>query len=675
MMRLLRLQITGFGALHDCTVDFSPTLTVLVGPNEAGKSTLLACIAQVLMGKPSQRSLFPDYTPWDGGVCAAALEFTQHEQHYRLTRRFDESGPRAVALHQLHDEGTERLLTQEAAEVRKWLQAAFGTADDRIFYRVFCLSQADLNPLDNFGGLREHLERSISGAEVAVTAAMQRLDERLAALRRGVGQPALVQNWGAVKRAEEARREAESRLREATNRQQNLQRTRESLLQIRDQIAEGTTRLSTVAGVLEEDRRRRELLTRLAELRSAWSNLENQRERTDHLLSERTRLQGLLTTLPPLFTDPDAVRDRVTAAERHESNPSERWGWSLVGVGVCFTLLLLVGVSTGLSRQWLFTLPILLAPVVIGASVLARAAQQARKFEALCAELGVESLAEAHQRLEAAERYRRDLDVTSRTLEAVSNSDDDTERRHTLAREIAVTEAALAQIPGTPLAAEDAHRLSNEHDDMQRRLPDLRQREMTLAQEFAVLDAADRDLIDLEDSAAFWHAEEARAREEEQTLLLARELLSQAGQQAHHALSAPLAARITPLFAAMTGDRYPRVRVEGDAKALRIVPLDVAGHEISPDQLSRGTRDQFILAVRLALGQALALPDGAPVFLLDDPLLHFDADRRREAVAMLGQLAAEMQIVVATHDEHLAAELRGSAVRLPQPAGKPLTVS
>jgi uncharacterized protein YhaN len=39
-MRLERLEVTGFGRLHQRRFDFGERITVVLGPNESGKSTL-----------------------------------------------------------------------------------------------------------------------------------------------------------------------------------------------------------------------------------------------------------------------------------------------------------------------------------------------------------------------------------------------------------------------------------------------------------------------------------------------------------------------------------------------------------------------------------------------------------------------------------------------------------
>ena len=49
-MRLTRIEIEGFGALQGMELHFGPTMNLVVGPNEAGKSTLQEAIVTGLYG-------------------------------------------------------------------------------------------------------------------------------------------------------------------------------------------------------------------------------------------------------------------------------------------------------------------------------------------------------------------------------------------------------------------------------------------------------------------------------------------------------------------------------------------------------------------------------------------------------------------------------------------------
>jgi DNA repair exonuclease SbcCD ATPase subunit len=72
-VRLRSLRVEGFGRLAERTFAFGPGLNVVVGPNEAGKSTLAAAIIASLYGL--QRGEKDRWRPWTGNAYATALTY------------------------------------------------------------------------------------------------------------------------------------------------------------------------------------------------------------------------------------------------------------------------------------------------------------------------------------------------------------------------------------------------------------------------------------------------------------------------------------------------------------------------------------------------------------------------------------------------------------------------
>jgi len=80
-MRLTRIEIEGFGALRAVDLHFGPAMNLVVGPNEAGKSTLQEAILAGLYGLQSADRTRPAlverterWRPWQGGHFGLALE-------------------------------------------------------------------------------------------------------------------------------------------------------------------------------------------------------------------------------------------------------------------------------------------------------------------------------------------------------------------------------------------------------------------------------------------------------------------------------------------------------------------------------------------------------------------------------------------------------------------------
>lgn len=102
----------------------------------------------------------------------------------------------------------------------------------------------------------------------------------------------------------------------------------------------------------------------------------------------------------------------------------------------------------------------------------------------------------------------------------------------------------------------------------------------------------------------------------------------------------------------LTRSRYSRVWTPLGEDSLRVDDRD--GNSLSVEALSRGTREQLFLALRLALAASYARR-GAPLPLVfDDVLVNFDAERAQAAAELLRDFAqAGHQLLVFTCHEHV----------------------
>jgi uncharacterized protein YhaN len=106
-------------------------------------------------------------------------------------------------------------------------------------------------------------------------------------------------------------------------------------------------------------------------------------------------------------------------------------------------------------------------------------------------------------------------------------------------------------------------------------------------------------------------------------------------------------------LARLTSGRYQRVWTPLGEETLRVD--DSAGHALPIDVLSRGTREQLFLSLRMAIVGLYARRGATMPFVLDDVLVNFDSERARAATAVLRDFAAAgHQLLVFTCHEHLA---------------------
>ncbi|MET0405247.1 MAG: DNA repair protein Rad50, partial [Cystobacter sp.] len=99
-------------------------------------------------------------------------------------------------------------------------------------------------------------------------------------------------------------------------------------------------------------------------------------------------------------------------------------------------------------------------------------------------------------------------------------------------------------------------------------------------------------------------------------------------------------------FALLTEGRYRRVFVPaGGSRELRVTGTR---RDWSPEELSRGTREQLYLAFRLAVIQDFGETRGALPLMVDDILVNFDPKRARSTLELLARLSAQHQVIAFT---------------------------
>ncbi len=105
-------------------------------------------------------------------------------------------------------------------------------------------------------------------------------------------------------------------------------------------------------------------------------------------------------------------------------------------------------------------------------------------------------------------------------------------------------------------------------------------------------------------------------------------------------------------LARLTGGRYVRVWTPLGENSLRVD--DDEGREMPVETLSRGTREQLYLSLRMALASSFAKRGASLPLVLDDVLVNFDSERAAAAAEVLRDFAAAgRQTIVFTCHEHI----------------------
>ncbi|MES1178717.1 MAG: AAA family ATPase [Myxococcales bacterium] len=242
-----------------------------------------------------------------------------------------------------------------------------------------------------------------------------------------------------------------------------------------------------------------------------------------------------------------------------------------------------------------------------------------------------------------------------------------------LRRQLDTVEASLLQDQGVPLESlveaargvdrttlkarlaelvEETERIDEEHKNLSLQVRDL---------EHGLLRYADNDAADQAQSLSVQAAEIREQALRYARLKLSQVVLQRGVERYREENQGPVLKRASALFPLLTLGSFRGLRVGVEER--QIVGLREDGKEVSVEGMSEGVRYQLYLALRVASWERYLERNPPLPLVLDDILIHFDDDRARAALGVLGELSQRMQILFFTHharDLTLAGEVIGT---------------
>lgn len=222
-MRIASWHIDGYGLLQDCDAELEDGLTIVLGPNEAGKTTLLDFIRGMLFGfTDRRRSRGAFHAPVHGGRHGGRIGLLDDDGGAWLIERYL-GRQRLTVTTPDGSPGT-------AADLRRLL----GGADGGLFRSIFAFGLAELAGIDS---LEEDEVRELifSAGLVGAGRSVSQAEQRLAKEQEGLVR--LRQESATANVLRRRQHELESDLRRA-------RRAAEGYYDLRAQVAELTAELA-----------------------------------------------------------------------------------------------------------------------------------------------------------------------------------------------------------------------------------------------------------------------------------------------------------------------------------------------------------------------------------------------------------------------------------------------
>lgn len=143
-------------------------------------------------------------------------------------------------------------------------------------------------------------------------------------------------------------------------------------------------------------------------------------------------------------------------------------------------------------------------------------------------------------------------------------------------------------------------------------------------------------------------AERELQREIAAAELAAHEIFTLSREEFYEEAGDTLNSEVSRLVSAFTGGAYDSVRVDESG----VLWAKTEGKEVTPEALSRGTLEQFYLALRLAAGRVVTREEAMPVFL-DDAFVMYDDQRLAQTLRVLASLGDQVLLFTCQRREEL----------------------
>ena len=138
-MKIKKVRIDGFGKWHDQDFDFTANPQIIYGPNEAGKTTLMAFLVSILFGFADGRgkNRFAQYIPKTTSSYGGSLLVEINGHDYVIKRQRGRNGGKVSVTDSQGRQGGEQELKQ-----------LLGSMDRSLYQALFSFGQRDLAAVD-----------------------------------------------------------------------------------------------------------------------------------------------------------------------------------------------------------------------------------------------------------------------------------------------------------------------------------------------------------------------------------------------------------------------------------------------------------------------------------------------------------------------------------------------
>lgn len=630
-MMIKRLDAT-FGKLEGESLELHDGLNVISAPNESGKSTWCAFVRAMLYGVDSSErqkaGFLPDkmrFAPWSGSAMQGSMQL--------------ESGGRDITI--------TRTTKTASAPMREFSAVYTGTS----------VSVEGLNG-NNAGEMltgvsRDVFRRSafVEQGKVAVTHSAE-LEKRISAIvSSGDEDCSFTEADGRLRQWQRKRRfnrhgrlpELEDEL---SHKKQLLAELSDAAQQRENMSAELETAKQECERIEAEVIESRKVVRKeaLSSLQGVRNEVNAATERHDKAAERRDSCRAALCACAIGERKPEEAKAEVKTDLENSMKLKERSERKSSPV-LAIILMILCGalVAAGFLLPDLMIHAFIAAAVALAAGIALFVRASHRKTE---------NYEAAKQRRKILAKYKAESEADiaasiDEYLELYKNYAEAQRAEKESAEALAAVRHRQEQAESKTLTQLDFTGGDNQAAQLSRRLTEARAKCSRISAQMAEHSgrlAAMGDPLVLGSEISRMEAEYAEISAEYDAIALAIDTMRKADEDIQSRFSPALGKLAAEYMQFVTDGKYDGVMLDRDFSAT----VHEADGNVprNAEYLSAGTLDLMYLAVRLAVC-SLALPESANCpLIIDDALVNFDADRRRQAMALLEKIAQERQVIL-----------------------------
>lgn len=630
-MMIKKLDAT-FGKLEGESLELHDGLNVISAPNESGKSTWCAFVRAMLYGVDSSErqkaGFLPDkmrFAPWSGSAMQGSMQL--------------ESGGRDITI--------TRTTKTASAPMREFSAVYTGTS-----VPVEGLNGNNAGEMLT-GVSRDVFRRSafVEQGKVAVTHSAE-LEKRISAIvSSGDEDCSFTEADGRLRQWQRKRRfNRHGRLPELED---ELSHKKQLLAELSDAAQQRENMSAELERAKQEcERIEAEVIeSRKVVRKEALSSLQGVRnevnaatERHDKAAERRDSCRAALCACAIGERKPEEAKAEVKTDLENSMKLKERSERKSSPV-LAIILMILCGalVAAGFLLPDLMIHAFVAAAVALAAGIalfIRASRRKTEKYEA------------AKQRRKILAKYKAESEADiaasiDEYLELYKNYAEAQRAEKESAEALAVVRRRQEQAESKTLTQLDFTGGDNQAAQLSRRLTEARAKCSRISAQMAEHSgrlAAMGDPLVLGSEISRMEAEYAEISAEYDAIALAIDTMRKADEDIQSRFSPALGKLAAEYMQFVTDGKYDGVMLDRDFSAT----VHEAGGNVprNAEYLSAGTLDLMYLAVRLAVC-SLALPESANCpLIIDDALVNFDADRRRQAMALLEKIAQERQVIL-----------------------------